>query len=360
MSTSVMVAMSGGVDSSAAALLLLQQGYRISGGTMTLFSKDDILCDDARTCGASDSVNDAKAVCDKLGIDHYVFDFAPEFRHHVIDRFADCYMRGETPNPCIDCNRSIKFRCFADRAASLGYGHIATGHYARVEYDSGSGRFLLKKAADCSKDQTYMLYSLTQETLSRTLLPLGSLHKSEIRELAAAHGFVNADKPDSQDICFVPSGDYAAFLEQALGLSLPQGEFVRDDGRVVGIHKGLHHYTVGQRKGLGIAAEKPLYVLKKDIVTNRVILGDNSSLFTDSLIAADCNWIACDTPTASLRVTAKTRYSQSEAPATVTPLDNGRVHVRFDTHQRAITAGQAVVFYDGDTVVGGGTITTEV
>ncbi len=348
MSGQVLVAMSGGVDSSAAALVLRRQGYAIDGATMALLSS------------VSPEAADAKSVCDRLGIRHYVFDFSEEFRKQVICPFADSYLAGETPNPCLFCNRHLKFSRFFDEAVRLGYDTIATGHYARIEYDSGAARYLLKKAADESKDQTYVLYAMTQDVLAHTLLPLGELQKSEIRELAAAHGFVNADKPDSQDICFVPDGDYAAYLENELGVRCPAGDFVRlDNGRAVGTHKGLHRYTIGQRKGLGIAAEKPLYVVRKDQTTNRVILGDNADLFSDSLTARDCNWIACEPPTAPLRVTAKTRYKQAETPATVHPPENGRVLVEFDTPQRAVTAGQAVVFYDGEIVVGGGIITSE-
>ncbi len=348
MSKQVLVAMSGGVDSSAAALVLQQQGLSIDGATMALLSS------------VSPEAADAKAVCDRLGMKHFVFDFSAEFCEKVIRPFADSYLSGETPNPCLFCNRHLKFSRFLSEAKTLGYDTIATGHYARIEYDSGSKRYLLKKAVDTSKDQTYVLYAMTQEMLEHTLLPLGTLQKADIRALAAAHGFINADKPDSQDICFVPDGDYAAYLESELGVCCPTGDFVRlDNSRVVGTHKGLHRYTIGQRKGLGIAAEKPLYVVRKDKDTNRVILGDNADLFSGSLTARDCNWIACDTPRAPLRVTAKTRYKQTETPATIHPLDNGRAYVEFDTPQRAVTAGQAVVFYDGDTVVGGGIITQE-
>ncbi len=344
----VLVAMSGGVDSSAAALVLKEQGFTIDGATMKLLP-----------C-ACNNTRDAASVCERLGMKHFEMELTEEFFQKVITPFADSYLNGETPNPCLECNRHLKFGRFLDEARLRGYSDIATGHYARIEYDSGAGRYLLKKAIDTAKDQSYVLYAMTQEVLAHTLLPLGTLHKSDIRALAAAHGFVNADKPDSQDICFIPDGDYGAFLEQELGVSCPAGEFVRlDNGKTVGIHKGLHRYTIGQRKGLGIAAEKPLYVVRKDKHANRVILGDNADLFNKSLTARECNWIACDTPSAPLRVTAKTRYKQEETPATVHPLENGKVYVEFDSSKRAATAGQAVVFYDGDTVVGGGIIDTE-
>ena len=344
----VLVAMSGGVDSSAAALVLKEQGLTVDGATMKLLP---CACDNSR---------DAASVCERLGMKHFEMELIDEFRQKVIAPFADSYLSGETPNPCLECNRHLKFGRFLEEARLRGYNTIATGHYAQIAYDSGSGRYLLKKAVDTAKDQSYVLYAMTQDVLAHTLLPLGTLHKSEIRALAAAHGFVNADKPDSQDICFIPDGDYGTFLEQELGVSCPAGEFVRlDNGNVVGTHKGLHRYTIGQRKGLGIAAEKPLYVVKKDSRHNRVVLGDNADLFSKSLTARECNWIACDVPSASLRVTAKTRYKQDETSATVHPLENGRVYVEFDSPKRAATAGQAVVFYDGDTVVGGGIIDTE-
>ncbi len=352
----ILTAMSGGVDSSVAALLLMEQGHTVAGATMRFFTDEFIGAAIQKAACSADAVTDAKRVCDRLAIPHTVMDCFDAFQHHVIHAFADSYMNGETPNPCIECNRTVKFPLFLEYALQQGYDHMATGHYARIEYDSGSERYLIKKAADASKDQSYVLYSLSQNVLSHTVLPLGILHKSEIRDIAQAHGFVNADKPDSQDICFIPDGDYAAFLENRLHRSCPPGEFWREDDGVVGTHKGLHRYTIGQRKGLGIAAEKPLYVIRKEQETNRVILGDNASLFSDRLYANRVNWVAASSVTQPLRVTAKTRYKQIETPATVTVTDDDTVVVQFDEPQRAITAGQAVVFYDGDTLVGGGTI----
>lgn len=351
----VMAAMSGGVDSSVAALLLLQQGYTVSGATMRLFANEDIEIH-TRTCCSLEDVEDARSVCDGLGIRHYVFNFSDSFRTEVMERFAAGYLRGETPNPCLDCNRFLKFRRFLERARLLGMDAIATGHYVRAEYDSGSGRWLLKKAADSRKDQSYVLYSLTQDELASTLFPLGNLSKSQIRDIASAHGFVNAHKPDSQDICFVPNGDYGSFLENRMGVCCPPGEFLDENGHVLGAHRGIHRYTVGQRKGLGVCAPAPLYVIKKDPVKNQVILGPAERLYSRTLRAADCNWIAIDRLTKTLRLTAKVRYSQREAACDVSPIDEHTANVVFCESQRAISAGQAVVFYEGDTVIGGGTI----
>ncbi len=352
----ILTAMSGGVDSSVAALLLMEQGVKTAGATMRFFTDESIGASIRKAACSADAASDAKRVCDRLAIPHTTIDCFDAFRRCVIDTFADSYMRGETPNPCIECNRTVKFPLFLQYALQKGFDGIATGHYACIEYDSGSQRFLIKKAADASKDQSYVLYSLTQDVLSRTRLPLGGLLKSDIRQIAQENGFINADKPDSQDICFIPDGDYAAFLETQLHRSCPPGEFVLENGELVGQHKGLHRYTIGQRKGLGIAAKKPLYVIRKDLSTNRVILGDNASLFTRELRADRVNWVAAKTISTPIRVTAKTRYKQVEAPATVAMTDEDTVLVRFDEPQRAVTAGQAVVFYDGNTLVGGATI----
>ena len=350
----VLIAMSGSVDSSVAAFLMKEQGCDCIGATMKLFHNEDIGVKSSRTCCSLEDVEDARSVAFHLGIPYYVFNFSDDFRERVIDRFIAAYERGATPNPCIDCNRYLKFERLYERARILGCDAIVTGHYARIVFENG--RWLLKKALDESKDQSYVLYSLTQEQLAHTRLPLGALHKSETRRIAEEQRFYNAGKPDSQDICFVPDGDYAGFIARYTGHGCPTGDFVDESGQVLGRHKGIVHYTVGQRKGLGIAADAPLYVKRIDAQENRVVLSGSDALFSRELTANDFNWIACDTPPRELRATARVRYHQREQAATVTVLPDGRVHLVFDEPQRAITPGQAVVLYDGDTVLGGGTI----
>lgn len=354
----VMVGMSGGVDSSVAAMILRKDGYDVTGVTLKLFSDEDIINaeKEGKTCCALSDVEDARMVAYKLGFEHHVFNFKDNFRKYVMKQFTDSYLEGKTPNPCIECNRHIKFDKMLRRAKELGYDYISTGHYAVNEYDESSGRFLLKRPADRSKDQTYVLYSLTQEQLACTLFPLGKLEKSQVRELADKAGLVNSSKPDSQDICFVPSGDYAEFIRKFSGADIKKGKFVDTDGSELGVHNGIISYTVGQRKGLGISLGKPAYVIKKDIITNTVTLGDEVDLYTNSLIADDVNLISVEMLSEPIKITAKTRYSQKEQPAVLSYLGNGEYLVQFDESQRAITSGQAVVFYDGDIVVGGGTI----
>ena len=350
----VLIAMSGGVDSSVAAFLMKEQGCQCIGTTMKLFHNEDIGVKRTKTCCSLEDVEDARSVALRLGIPYYVFNFSDDFKGQVIDRFIAAYERGATPNPCIDCNRYLKFERLYERARILGCDVIVTGHYARIEQENG--RWLLKKSLDESKDQSYVLYSLTQEQLAHTRLPLGAMHKSETRRIAEEQGFYNADKPDSQDICFVPDGDYAGFIARFTGHNCSAGDFVDEEGHVLGRHKGIVHYTVGQRKGLGIAADAPLYVKQIDAASNRVVLSGNESLFSRELTANDFNWIAYDVPPRELRASARVRYHQREQAATVTVLGDGRVHLVFDEPQRAITPGQAVVLYDGDTVLGGGTI----
>lgn len=358
MKKKVLVAMSGGVDSSAAAMLLEQQGYDVIGATLRMFTNEDLGLEQDSTCCSLSDVEDAKLVAHKLGLHHYVFNFSSCFKRCVINRFINEYEAGRTPNPCIDCNKHIKFGELFERAKLMDCEYLATGHYARIIFDEGQNRWLLARGNDHTKDQSYMLFNLTQEQLAHILLPLADVTKTEIRRMSEERGLVTANKPDSQDICFVPDGDYATFIERTTKQKPRPGNFIHQNGQVLGTHKGLIHYTIGQRKGLGIAYDYPLYVIDKDIATNTVILGPNEALFQKALIAEDCNLISIDKLKTPLRITAKTRYRQKDVPATIEPLADDKIKVTFDEPQRAITPGQAVVFYDGDYVVGGGTITT--
>ncbi len=346
--------MSGGVDSSLAAKLTVDRGFDCIGCTMKLYENEDAGIERSRTCCSLDDVEDARSVAYKLGMPFYVFNFTDSFRDTVIRRFIDSYEKGITPNPCIDCNRYMKFDKLYERAKILGCDYIVTGHYARIE--EADGKFLLKKALDETKDQSYVLYSMTQEQLAHTLFPLGGMRKTEVREIAERSAFVNAAKPDSQDICFVPNGDYAHVIELHTGKSPVQGNFVDKQGNILGRHKGIIHYTIGQRKGLGISSSEPLYVCKICPESGDVLLGSNDDLFSREAEVADFNWISGEVPKGEFRAKAKIRYRQKEQWATVIPQGDEGVRIVFDEPQRAITPGQAAVLYDGDVVLGGGRI----
>lgn len=338
-----LIGMSGGVDSSVAALLLQQAGLECAGATMILHPQGE------------GNAEDAQSVAQRMGIPFYVFDFSRAFQEMVMDHFVRSYQQGLTPNPCIQCNRHLKFDRFLQQARELGCDCIATGHYARIT-QLKNGRFCLQKAADEAKDQTYFLYTLTQDQLAHTRFPLGELTKEQVRQIARENGFLNAQKRDSQDICFVPDGDYMTFLEGYTGEKGVLGNFLDENGKVVGTHRGAAAYTLGQRKGLGLAMGTPVYVCGKDMAANTVTVGPNEALFRRELVAEDLNWMAVDGITEPLRCKAKARSRMTEQAATVYPMEDGKVRVVFDEPQRAITPGQAIVFYDGDYVLGGGTI----
>ncbi len=352
-----LIAMSGGVDSSVAALLTKEKGMDCIGCTMKLYEAEDTDLEpcDGRTCCSLDDTEDARSVARRLGMPFYAFNYKDEFRDKVMKKFAACYEKGMTPNPCIDCNKYLKFGKLWERAEVLGCDFVVTGHYARIERGD-NGKYVLKKALDESKDQSYVLYNLTQEQLAHIVLPLGELHKDEVRKIAEKMSFANADKKDSQDICFVPDGDYAGFIEREKNVKYPEGDFIDMEGNVLGRHKGLIRYTLGQRKGLGISAGKPIYVCGKNLDDGTVILGDEEELFKNTLIAEDMNWISIPSLTEPIRVKACTRYHAKLQDATVYPEEGGKVKVIFDKPQRAMTPGQALVLYDGDLVIGGGTI----
>lgn len=341
--------MSGGVDSSVAALLAKESGARAMGVTLKMYDSAFL------TCGSGMDSADAAAVAKKLNIPHEIWDYGTCFIENVVENFVQSYTMGKTPNPCVVCNRHVKFGKMVDDALNLGYEKIVTGHYARITRDD-NGRFLLKKAADLKKDQSYFLYNLTQKQLAHAWFPLGEMTKEHVRAIAEKHGFVNALKRDSQDICFIPDGDYASFIESYSGKSFPEGNFVDTEGKILGIHKGLIRYTVGMRKGLGLSLPRPMYVKKLDTQNNTVVLCTDEELFSRNLTAESVNWISIDKLDSPMRVSAKVRSSKTEMPATLYPLDNGNVNVVFDSPQRAATPGQSVVFYDGDIVVGGGII----
>ena len=342
-----LIAMSGGVDSAAAALLMQDAGYECIGATMKLIANGGSKC-----CSLED-INDARAAAWKLGIPHYVLNYTGDFTRHVIEPFIESYGRGETPNPCIECNRHLKFSLLLRRARELEAQTLVTGHYAQIE--KSGDRWLLKKGIDPHKDQSYVLYMMDQDALSRTAFPLGTLTKAAVRELAAARGLGNAEKEESQDICFVDHGDYADFIESYTGKSSPSGDITDTEGNILGRHRGLIRYTLGQRRGLGVAYNTPIYAAAKNIETNTLIVGDESSLYSKSFTAHHINLIACETLPPQ-RIKVKVRYLQKEQWALAEQIDPDTIRVVFEEPQRAVTPGQAAVLYDGDIVIGGGTI----
>ena len=349
-----LIAMSGGVDSAVAACLMQQKGYDCVGCTMKLYHNEDLGISRAHTCCSLDDVEDACSVAYRLGMPHYVFNFSDTFRETVIRNFIESYQAGRTPNPCIDCNRYVKFEALYERARVLGCDCLVTGHYARIEQEKG--KFVLKKALDASKDQSYVLYSLTQEQLAHTQFPLGALRKAEVREIAREHQFLNAEKPDSQDICFVPDGDYVAAIQRLGGIEPVPGDFLDRDGNKVGIHRGVLCYTIGQHRHLGVSFPERQYVCGLCAEQNTVTLGPAEALYAKTATVTELHWISGEAPAAPIRCKAKVRYRQTEQWATVTPHGEFAAEIVFDEPQRAITPGQSAVFYDNDTVLGGGTL----
>ena len=352
----VVVGMSGGVDSSVAAYLLKEQGYDVIGVTMQIWQEEERAVEEENggCCGLS-AVDDARRVANDLDIPYYVMNFKKEFKENVIDYFVNEYLQGRTPNPCIACNRYVKWESLLKRSLEIGADYIATGHYARVE-QLPNGRYSVRRSATLAKDQTYALYNLTQEQLSRTLMPVGEYTKDEVREIAEKINLRVASKPDSQDICFVPDGDYAAFIEAEVDVELPTGNFVTLDGKVLGKHKGITHYTVGQRKGLGLALGYPAFVVEIRPETNEVVIGTNEDSMSYHVRANQLNFMSIKDLTEPLRVFAKIRYNHKGAWCTIEKTGEDEVLCTFEERQRAITPGQAVVFYDGEYVLGGGTI----
>lgn len=352
----VVIGMSGGVDSSVAAHLLKEAGYDVVGVTMKIWQDEEAcsLEESGGCCGLS-AVEDARRVAADLEIPYYVMNFKEEFKENVMDYFVEEYLEGRTPNPCIACNRYVKWESLLKRSLDIGADYIATGHYARIE-QLPNGRYALKKSATAAKDQTYALYNLTQYQLSHTLMPVGEYTKDRIREIAEEIGLQVANKPDSQEICFIPDNDYAGFIEETTGKAMPTGNFVTVDGKVVGKHKGIIHYTVGQRKGLNLSLGYPVFVLEIRPETNEVVIGKGDEVFADKLYCNNVNYMAIEDLEGDMEVVAKIRYSHKGSKAIIRKVEEDVVEVVFEEPQRAITPGQAVVFYDGDYVVGGGTI----
>lgn len=352
----VVVGMSGGVDSSVAAYLLKEQGYEVIGVTMQIWQDEEreTLEEQGGCCGLS-AVDDARRVAWNLDIPYYVMNFKSEFKDKVIDYFIDEYTKGRTPNPCIACNRYVKWESLLKRSMDIGADYIATGHYAQIE-QLPNGRYALKRSVTEAKDQTYALYNLTQDQLKRTLMPVGAYHKDEIRRIAEEIGLQIANKPDSQEICFIPDHDYAGFIKENSEMELEEGNFVNLKGEIIGRHKGITHYTVGQRKGLNLSMGHPVFVVEIRPETNEVVIGENEDIFTDTLRCSQLNWMAIEEPEGEISVIAKIRYSHKGAPCTIRKVGDDLVECKFREPQRAITPGQAVVFYDGEYVAGGGTI----
>lgn len=355
MPETVLALMSGGVDSSVAASLLVRQGFRVIGVTMKVWDTPTADAPDSRCCSATDT-EDARRICARLNIPHYVSNVRSSFRKHVVDLFCSDYLSGKTPNPCIRCNTEIKFNVMLRKARALGARSIATGHYARISFDSETGRYLLLKGRDKAKDQSYFLYDLSQRQLAHIRFPVGEYTKSEIRRIAHELGLRTAEKPESQEICFVSGGDYRSLLAEFAPDALNPGPILFVDGKRLGTHAGIANYTIGQRRGLGISHERPLYVVGIDTAKNAVIVGTSEHVLSDRLVAEQVKWVSIEKPVAAIRLKARIRYKHVESSATVTPLEGGRAAVQFDRPQRSITPGQAVVFYDGDAVAGGGTI----
>ena len=351
-----LVAMSGGVDSSVAALLMQEAGYDCTGATMRLYREPGFAASCPKSCCSDEDEDDAALVCSQLGIPHESLCFSQLFEQKVIRRFIREYEAGRTPNPCIDCNRYLKFDALMNYAREERFDLLVTGHYARIRFNKETGRWQLRKAYDETKDQSYVLYMLTQKQLAQLRLPLGELSKAETRRIAEAHGLVNAKKRDSQDICFIPDGNYGSFLERWTGKEYPAGEIQDFTGRVVGRHRGLIRYTIGQRRGLGVPTGGRIYVIGKDMAKNTLIIGPEEMLYRREVMASDFNWLSIPEPQEPIRAAARTRYHQTEHPATVFPLPQGSAKIVFDEPQRAVTPGQAVVLYDGELVLGGGTI----